>query len=164
MSSWLRLTLITMTVGGGFTGIALSLQMLSSQQIAGAEIYAIYIGFLILSLFVLVSGLVFVQNPDRFTLLAFALAIQIPQVTSQILAFRFGLGIHGGFGLSTTGPFGWVRVGGDVNFGVLRPLPWSIGVNLVALILLAALTLSVRRQRRHQLPAASLLAAAGSKN
>lgn len=148
MSTWLRLTLITMTVGGGFTGIALTSQLLFSPQVTGPALVAICVVFLLLHLFVLVSGLLFVQNSTRVMPLVVALAIQIPYLSSPLVTYRFADGLFGGVGIADTGPFGWIRLGSDWQFNLFQPLPWGFGINLVAVAVMAALSLSIARQRR----------------
>jgi hypothetical protein len=148
MSTWLRLTLITITVGGGFTGVALTAQLLFSPQVTGPALLAICVVFLLLHVFVLVSGLLFVHNPARIMPLVVALAIQIPYLSSPLVTYRFADGLFGGVGIAETGAFGWIRLGSDWQFYLLQPLPWGVGINLVAVAVLAALCLSVARQRR----------------
>ena len=149
MSTWLRLTLITMAVGGGFTGVALTSQALFSPQVTGRPgLVAICVVFLLLHLFVVISGLLFVQNPTRVMPLVVALAIQIPYLSSPLVTYRFADGLIGGVGIAETGPFGWIRLGSDWQFNLLQPLPWGLGINLVAVAVLAALSLSIARQRR----------------
>lgn len=149
MSTWLRLTLITMTVGGGFTGVALTAQLLFSPQVSGPALVAICVVFLMLHIFVLVSGLLFVQKPHRIMPLMVALSLQVPYLSSPIVAYRFGAGLQAVVGLTGAGPLGWIRLGSDWQFNLLQPLPWGFGINLAALLLLVALSYSTRRQRRY---------------
>ena len=145
MSNWLRLTLITMTVGGGFAGVALTAQVLFSEQVSGPVLMGMCLVFTLLYLFVLISGLVFVQNPRRVMPTVVALALQIPVISSPLVAYRFGAGLHGGAGLGELGPFGWLRLGCDWQLNLLQPLPWGVGINLVAVLMLIVLTCSTAR-------------------
>ena len=52
MKPWLRLTLITVTVGGGFTGIAITLQSLLAAQNQPPVNYVLMLGFMALFAFV----------------------------------------------------------------------------------------------------------------
>jgi hypothetical protein len=79
MKPWLRLTLITATVGGGFTGIAVTVQALLNPQNQSPLLLMGF--FLALFTYVTVSGLIFVQNPERKRPLIAALAIQIPWIS-----------------------------------------------------------------------------------
>ena len=143
MSAWLRLTLVTMTIGGGFTGAVTTSQVLLSPQTTSPAFVAVGVVFLALHVFVLVSGLLFVQNSARVMPLVVALAIQIPYLSSPVVLYRFADGLCGGVGVAESGLFGWWRLGTDWYFGLLRPLPWGIGINLVPVAMLAALSISL---------------------
>lgn len=64
MNMWLRLNLVVLTVGGGFMGCVLSGMAIPSQltQLGHLPDPSAPLGF-VGSLFVLISGLVFVQKP-----------------------------------------------------------------------------------------------------
>lgn len=150
MSTWLRLTLITMTVGGGFTGAALTLQLLLSPQVIGLALVAVCVALVLLNVFVLISGLLFVQNPLRITPLVVALAAQVPVISSPIVAFHFGAGLYGSVALTEAGPFCLVRLGSEWQVNFLQSLPWGLGINLVAALLLVALHRSTLRRQQRQ--------------
>jgi hypothetical protein len=148
MRSRLRLTLVTLTVGGGFTCIATTTQLLCSPQVQGLAVVAICIAFILFSIFVLTSGLLLVQNPRRTKALLVALVLQIPVVSSPIIAYQFAAGLYAAVGLSEPGlngngvavTFWWAfRLGGQWQFNLLQPLPWSVGLNIVPIFLLCAL-------------------------
>jgi hypothetical protein len=80
--------------------------------------------------------------------LVVALTLQIPYLLSPVVAYRFADGLFGGVGIAETGMFGWFRLGSDFQFNLMRPLPWGLGVNLVAVAMLVALSLSASRERR----------------
>ena len=148
MSTWLRLTLVGLTVGGGFTGVVLTLQMLFSPQVDGAALILICVLFVVLYLFVFLSGLLLVHNPRRVTPLAIALVLQVPVVSSPVVAFRFAAGLQCSFGLSQGGVFAGFRLGSEWQFNLLQPLPLALGVNVVAVLLLVALIRSTARNRQ----------------
>jgi hypothetical protein len=162
MSNWLRLALITMTVGGGFTGVALTLQALLSPQVAGPALVVMCIVFLLLHVFILISGLMFVMNAQRVMPLVVALALQLPYITSPIIAYHLGAGLHGGVGVGERGFFYWIRLGSDWQFNLLQPLPSGLGVNLVAVFFLAAVVHSMSRQGRRGMTAIAAAPIAGS--
>ena len=139
MKTWLRLTLITMTVGGGFTGVAVALQMLLSHQIGQTASLLVFIGFLALFAFVVVSGLIYVQNPDRARPLAVALALQIPWVSSPYLTYKFAAGFQVSVAVISGRFIGGFRLGSDFQFYLLQPLPWGVGINFFALAMLILL-------------------------
>jgi len=143
MKSWLRLTLITLTVGGGFTGVALTLQLLlrPSQPLA---YYLLMVAFLALFAFITVSGLVFVHNPQRTDLLIVALGLQVPWVSSPIIAYRLAAGFQVSVALIGGRFAGGFRLGSDFQINVFQLLPWGAGVNMFALALLVLLLRSTR--------------------
>jgi hypothetical protein len=137
MKPWLRLTLVTVTVGGGFTGVAITLQALISQQ--QPQAYVLFLSFLLLFAFVTASGLIFVHNPQKTTLLIPAIALQIPWVTSPLIAYKFAVGFQVSVALIGGRFVGGFRLGSDFQINFLQQLPWGVGVNLFALALLVLL-------------------------
>ena len=144
MQPWLRLTLITMTVGGGFTGVAITLQSILNAHNQPPIQCLLIMGFLGLFAFVTVSGLLFVQNPQRIGPMIVALALQIPWVSSPLIAYKFAAGfqvcaarIGGRF-------FGGVSLGSDFQIAFFQKLPWGGGINFFAMALLILLAGSVR--------------------
>jgi hypothetical protein len=155
MKPWLRLTLITVTVGGGFTGVAIALQALLGPQVQGVGNSILIFAFLALFAFVTISGLVFVQNPQRTIPIAIALVLQIPWVSSPLIAYKFAAGfqvcasfIGGQFN-------GGLRLGSDFQINLLQQLPWGAGCNFFALALLVFLLRAGRTNDTLQLTAAS---------
>lgn len=139
MKPWLRLTLITVTVGGGFTGVTITAQALLGGQGGSLANYVLIFGFLALFAFVTVSGLVFVHNPERTGLMAVALALQVPWVSSPIFAYKLDAGFQltvAYIGSNLTAGF---RLGSDFQVGIFQQHPWGAGLNLFALALLALL-------------------------
>jgi len=152
MSTWLRLTLITLMVGGGFTGAADTSLALFSPQVEGPALVVICGTFVLLYLFVLITGLLLAHDRQRIMPLVVALALQIPVISSPIIAFRFGAGLVLPVGLGESGFFWWIRFGADWQFNLLQRLPWGVGINLVPIALLAALVWSGRRRPLHNQP------------
>jgi hypothetical protein len=138
MKSWLRLTLITVTVGGGFTGVAITLQALFRPNQPPAY-YLLMLAFIAIFAFVTVSGLVFVHNPQRTELLIAALALQIPWVSSPIIAYKLAAGFQVCVALIGGRLAGGFRLGSDFQINFFQQLPWGAGVNLFALALLVLL-------------------------
>jgi hypothetical protein len=143
MKSWLRLTLITVTIGGGFTGVAITLQALFRPSQPPAY-YLLMLAFLALFAFITVSGLVFVHKPERTDLLIVALALQIPWVSSPIIAYKLAAGFQVCIALIGGRFAGGFRLGSDFQINVFQLLPWGAGVNLFALALLVLLLRATR--------------------
>ena len=144
MKPWLRLTLVTVTIGGGFTGIAITLQSLLSAQGQPTINYALISGFLALFAFVTVSGVVFVHDPNRIRLLILALALQIPWVSSPLIAYKFAAGFQVCAALIGGQFAGGFRLGSDFQINLFQRLPWGLGINFFALSLLVLLVRTTR--------------------
>ena len=144
MSTWLRLTLVTMTVGGGFTGVVVGSEAPFTPAAKTPAFVVFAVVTFLLYLFVLIAGLLFVYDARRTTPLVVALGLQIPVISSPLVAYRFGAGLYAAVGYATTGFFLRIRFGADFQLFLLRPLPAGLGVNLTAVVLLAALSWSMR--------------------
>lgn len=152
MNAPLRLTLVTMSVGGGFLGTALVLQLLLGPE---AQLLTA-IQLMLLFLFVTVSGLIFVQWPDRSKPLVVALALQIPLVSSPFFTYRLWVG--NGFTVGVVdGHFYWhvVWIGSRGEVGWFGNFPWGVGINLVALVLFLLLLIARKNAGSAAQPAAS---------
>jgi hypothetical protein len=139
MKSWLRLTFVTVTVGGGFTGVAITLQAFFAQQNQPPAYYVLMLVFIALFAFVTTSGLVFVHNPERTGFMIVALALQIPWVSSPIIAYKFAAGFQICVAFFDGRFAGGFRLGSDFQINFFQKLPWGAGVNLFALALLVPL-------------------------
>jgi len=144
MKLWLRLTLITLTVGGGFTGFSVTLQQLFKPQSQEPVYFILLVVFLALYAFVTASGLVLVQNPRRTGPLFIAIAMQIPWVCSPLISYRFTSGFHVTIGLIGGSFGGGFHFGSDWQCSVFQQIPWGIGVNLFAVLVLVLLARSVQ--------------------
>ncbi len=149
MKTWLRLTLITITVGGGFTGIVLTFLSLQAPQNRDFPNLEVLASFFALYCYVIGSGLVFVCDPQRTRPIMMALAAQIPRISSPVIAYKFCAGFEAFFdvkvappGLRLEGQFFFL--GSQGHFAMLREAPWSAGVNIFALVMLVLLWRSVR--------------------
>ena len=109
------------------------------RQPAANAVYT-SVGLFALSAFVLASGILFLHS-RRFTrLLMLALLLQVPLVTSPLVAYDFFAGlrvllflVNGNLGAS-------VNPGAGFSFACrLETAPFGLGINLVALVLLVLL-------------------------
>jgi hypothetical protein len=144
MKSWLRLTLITVTVGGGFTGVAITLQALCERLNQPPAYYVLMMAFIAIFAFITSSGLVFIQNPERTDLLIIALGLQIPWVSSPIIAYKLAAGFQVCVALIGGRIAGGFRLGSDFQINFFQRLPWGAGINLFALALLVLLLRATR--------------------
>jgi len=155
MKAWLRLTLIAMTVGGGFAGFLNTFQALTQTSDGGPSNFLLAVAFFGLYIFVFVSGLMFVHDPQRTRPLMGAIAIQIPWISSPLVVYKFSAGAHAVIsigGAEKPGNFG-IRLLGEGLLGVywkvalLQDNPWRFGVNVVALGLLVLILRALRTHR-----------------
>ena len=143
MRPWLRLTLVAMTVGGGFTGVALTLQFLLSPSGRQPANFILISAFLVLFAFVTGSGLLFVHNPRRTSPLIVATVFQIPWVSSPLVAYKFAAGFQVSIALIGGRFHGALRLGSDFQINFFQRLPWGAGINLFALLILVLLVRSL---------------------
>jgi hypothetical protein len=94
------------------------------------------LAFLAVFAFVTVSGLVFVHRPERTDLMIISLALQIPWVSSPIIAYKLAAGFQVCVALIGGHWAGGFRLGSDFQINFFQRLPWGWGVNLFALGLL----------------------------
>jgi hypothetical protein len=144
MKTWLRLTLITVTVGGGFAGVVVTLQALLGSQGQRAFNLPLMCVFLLLYVYVTVSGLLFVHKPEQTRPLIAALAIQIPWISSSLIVYKFAAALHAVFSIRSPEAAGLrfdteILLGSGWRFAWLQENPWSIGINLFPLAILLLL-------------------------
>jgi hypothetical protein len=147
MRLWLRLALVTMTVGGGFAGFLSTLQSLfnsSGVSTAHLVLTALFMGLYAL---VISSGLLFVHDPTRNGPLVAALMVQVPCISSSLIVYRFGAGFDmcaafGGAEKASrveAGFFWDFMLGSRWKCALGEENPLRVGVNIVALALLLLL-------------------------
>lgn len=156
MKPWLRLTLITMTVGGGFTGVVVTFQALQSGLTSHDQsvVNLLAMGcFLLLNTGVTVSGLLFVCDPSSTNGLFAVLAMQVPWISSSLIAYRFATGFQ--LVLSINGPakgedlafhLGWAfLLGSSWSWSILQERQFGLGANVWALTMIVLLWRSAQR-------------------
>jgi hypothetical protein len=147
MKSWLRLALVTMTVGGGFAGFLSTLQPLFHSSGVSTTNFVLTVLFMGLYASVTASGLLFVHDPARNGPLVIALMLQVPCISSSLIVYRFAAGFDMCAAVGSTenasrvdAGFFWDFMLGSrwrCVFGQESPL--RIGVNVAALALLLLL-------------------------
>ena len=138
MKTWLRMVIVLVTVGGGFTGFVVTTQFLSAATDRPANLVlgaAFALGYGL----VVAAGLLFVHNPRRLWPAVVAVAQQVPFVSSPLVRYRFTSGAHCTVGLVGGNIAAAFRLGSDFEFALLQPHPWGAGVNLFALALFVLL-------------------------
>ncbi len=146
MNIWIRLLLVTMTVGGGFTGVVLVSQLILSPQAQNAGNFIILLFFFFSYLFILISGLIFVQHSQKTGLLFAALVIQIPVIHTPIISYQLTCGLSFIPSITSNGFNFNIRMGNTFFLYFLKGPPWGVGINMVAFILLLILIQHIRQQ------------------
>jgi hypothetical protein len=164
MNNWLRLALVTVTVGGGFTLCTLSVGMLV-QMGQNRQLAAVLVLIMIAcSVFVTASGLAFVYDPRRVLAVKVALALQIPYISSPLLVYKLicGAGFYTVVCLAPIDDlailFGHIGIrfqfGGYWSLAFWEGHPVGVGVNWVAVFLFVTLRRSMRAASPRALPTA----------
>jgi hypothetical protein len=158
IKTWLRLTLIVTTVGGGFCGAAFSAQYLFSPQTTGLAVKVICSAFLALNAYVVTSGLLLVQNSRRLKPVIASLIMQVFSFSSPIVTYSFGTGVFFLVGLSGSGAmiraFFNFRVGALWEFYLFRSSGWDVGINLFPVALLLCLAMVSESEKIATAPSA----------
>ena len=130
---------IVLTIGGGFVGVVVTLQAFFAAKESNPMFYALLVTFIGLFAYGIYAGLRFADNPsDTKHLIAFYW-LQVPWLSSPLLAYRFASGFHvtGGFVDSKLSML--FRIGSDWQFSTAKPAPWGLGINVFALVVVILL-------------------------
>lgn len=146
-TKWIARFIIVLSLGGGFAGLALSLQKLGGIADKGIDAggVLVIIYMLLLSLIGIIFGLLLAEKRKKaFTWLKVFFILQIPVVISNAFIYKMfaGLGMSVTFGSINggTGAFVSYRLGADYLFSFANQVDGNqFGINLFAVILLALL-------------------------
>jgi hypothetical protein len=136
MKPWLRWALIITQVGGGFTGIVITLDYLQNSENMDPPGLVISIGFVTLYAFVTVAGMLFAQNERRTSPLRAALWLQIPWISSPIITWQFTAGLCVAIALIGESPGVEFWLGSIWQFYLFGDFPLEIGLNLFPVLML----------------------------
>jgi len=135
MKTWLRITLIVMSVGGGSAGVFVTVPLVfAADQIFLNRLLAFV--FVILYGFIVTSGLLFIHRPEETTPLKVALALQIfwlsmPSFTYYLASGAYFFVRFGGMDVDRIGFSLTYSLGSrfTINFSGEH---WNFGINLFA--------------------------------
>jgi hypothetical protein len=152
MRTWLRFTLISMTVVGGLYGAAMTLLAFFRADAPGFGVSVLFGCILLGFVYVTAAGLLDWRKPRQVRPLIWALAIQIPWVSMPGLVYKFAAGFLWAITLYATQKSGKYSSGFNIRFKVgstselrfLQDAPLELGVNVAALALLVLLRKSTR--------------------
>jgi hypothetical protein len=162
MRTWLRLLLVVLKVGGGFTGLSSTVGAFGTFEKYGLFAELVGLVFMALYLFVVTAGLLFVHDSRRTRPLLVAFALQIPWVSLPVFEYHFAAGLYAAVTLGPpklAGQLFTYELTGDLGanwkfrFASVLEGPWSLGINVFALLIYVLLQLSIRRFSLSQEPA-----------
>jgi hypothetical protein len=140
MQHWIQRFHIVSTIGGGFTGLAVSLATLIGNW-SQLKLLAVLLvlGFCLLCVWAIRVGLRLAEGADVNRELRFFYLLQIPHLTSPVLSFHAGFGVMLYLGVLPGGQNISAQVGADWNIGILTDNSWFIGLNIIPMLALRLL-------------------------
>ena len=143
MSTWWRRILAIVTLGGGFTGVVITLAILFSAQERTLPLVGLCILVTLLYSYGCFLGLALAEGRILKKQLGIYYGIQIPIFNSPQFAYHFISGFHLSLAYSG-GQFGATfRLGSEWVLSVNQMQPWAGGINLFA----TAVVVSLFRRR-----------------
>lgn len=142
MPTWFRRTCGILSLGGGAIGAAVVLSQLSAAfapiRWGSALLYAIALLLFVLGM---VAGLLVLEQNRLGTLLSIAYwAIQVPAFSSPWFTFQLVSGAQLGVIFGNGGLHFTATAGSQINFFFFNDqLPLAVGINILALVILALL-------------------------
>jgi hypothetical protein len=167
MKTWLRLLLVVLTVGGGFTGLTSTVNAFGAFEKYGLAAEVVGITFMVLYVFIVAAGLLFVHDSHCTRPMLVALALQIPWVSLPVFEYHFAAGLYAAVTLGPPQAAGQLVTYGltadlganwQFRFASVLEGPWSVGINLFAVLLYILLRVSIRGTGRSAEPASTLSA------
>jgi len=161
MKTWIRLVLVLITVGGGFSLFIVSITSLPPELTQGTPVTKVLAAILVCMMIgsgvlVTVSGLLFVHDPRCIWPMRIGLAIQIPWLSCPLMTYRMMCGAGLTILTSVKPPenvmligthFAWFPEFGTTYNLRIAEYPWGFGINLVALFFFLLVGAVARTQR-----------------
>lgn len=135
MNRWMRRLHLLLTIGGGFAGVVITLQAFFASKEANPVFYALLGAFVCLYGYGVFAGLRFAEAPEEKKHLVIFYWLQVPWISSPIIAYRFATGFHLSGAIIGGQLAGFFRIGSDWQFSLLQSAPWGIGLNVFALVM-----------------------------
>jgi len=137
MNAWLRRLLLILTIGGGFVGITLTAPFFFHVDKVIA--YGALLVFVALYGYGIFLGVKLSEGSAPLPHLRFYFGLQIPFLSSPVIAYRFSTGLQATIAIIQPGVrFDW-RLGSEGQFAILSSEPWGIGINIFALAIVLLL-------------------------
>ena len=129
-----RLHLI-LTIGGGFLGMVVTLQAFVAAKESNPLFYAMLAAFVALYGYGVFAGLRLAEHEEEKKHLMVFYWLQVPWISSPIIAYHFASGFHVSGGFMDWKLSGLFRIGSDWQFSLFQSAPWGLGVNAFALVM-----------------------------
>src|SRR5437870_5311097 len=131
MNAWFRRLLLILTIGGGFVGVAVTIQFFLHANTVIAYIVAVaFLGLYGYGIFV---GFKLSEGSAPLRHLRLYFALQVPLISSPLITYRFCSGLQATVAIIQQS-FRWDwRLGSEWQFVIHSSAPWGVGINLVAL-------------------------------
>jgi hypothetical protein len=137
MNVWFRRLLLILTIGGGFLGLALTIELF--HQANKAVLYIMLLGFVCLYGYGIFAGLKLSDGAAPLGHLRLYFALQIPFISSPVIAYHFCSGLQATIAIVQPGLTWGFRLGSEWQFALLSSAPWGIGINFIALAIVCLL-------------------------
>lgn len=135
MKLWLRRLHLVLTIGGGFAGMVITLQAIFTAKGANPMFYVVLGTFVCLYGYGVFAGVRFAETPGDKTHLAIFYWLQVLWISSPLIVYRFASGFHVSGAILGGQLAGFLRVGSDWQFSLLKAAPWGIRLNVFALVM-----------------------------
>lgn len=136
----MRKIYLILTIGGGFTGFALTFQAFFTAEQVNLVYYVIVATFVALYGYGMFAGLRLADRPEDKKHLVIFYWLQVPWISSPVISYRFTSGFNLSGAILDFKLTGFFRLGSDWQFSLLQAAPWGIGVNFFALVIAILLT------------------------
>jgi hypothetical protein len=144
MNIWFQRLQLVLSIGGSFIGLAITFQSFFTPNEVAPLYYAMVSGFVVMYGYGLYAGLRFADDRNDTGSLIVFYWLQVPWISSPVLAYRFTSGFHFSGGIFN-GQLNWIfRAGSEWQFSFLQSAPWGAGLNVFAL----AMALFLMKKRR----------------
>lgn len=151
MNPLLRRLNIILTIGGGFLGIAFTLQAFFSAKESNPVFYAMLTAFVALYAYGIFAGFRLIEKEETKHLIVFYW-LQVPWFSSPLLTYHLASGFFLSVSLIDWRFNAAFRLGSDWRFSLFQSDPWGVGINLFAL----AMVIILHRLKRRGSPASAL--------
>ena len=137
MNVWFRRLLLVLTIGGGFLGIAVTIQFFAqTDKVVG---YIMLLAFIGLYAYGVLVGLKLSEGPPPLKHLRLYFGVQIPFISSPVVVYRFCSGLQATVAIAQSGLTWDCRLGTEWQFAIFSSAVWGCGINFVALVIVSLL-------------------------